>query len=170
MNTLHTQSVVLRDGRRVSIRQLQPQDQAEVAALFERLSPHSLAQRFHSAGTRITAAVLDVVTAGHVLVAEVEGGIVALASYNPLPDRCEAQTAIVVDDANQRRGIGKALCHRLCRDAQSMGIRRLRADVLSSNRGMFRLLRGLHFPMTHTIAQDVVEVDIELWPHAARAS
>jgi RimJ/RimL family protein N-acetyltransferase len=159
--------VPLRDGRRVYIRSWQPDDQPEIAALFERLSPRSLAQRFHSAAVRITAAVLDQVTAGHALVAELDGQVVALASYNPLPDRGQADVGIVVDDAHQRRGIGTALCDSLARHARRAGIPRLRAEVLSSNYGMLRLLRGLRFPLRHTRDLDVEEIDVELCSDAA---
>jgi L-amino acid N-acyltransferase YncA len=152
----------VRDGRRICIRPWQPEDQPEVASLFERLSPQSVAQRFHSAGIRMTTALLDQVTAGHTLVAELEGQIVALASYYPLGRRGQAEIGIVVDDVNQRRGIGSALCAALSRDAQRAGIRRLQAEVQLSNRGMLRLLRGLSFPMTTSVASGVAEVDLDL--------
>jgi GNAT superfamily N-acetyltransferase len=159
---LHGEWVPVREGRRVYIRAWQPEDQPEVAALFKRLSPESVAQRFHSAGIRITAAVLDQVTTGHTLVAELEGRIVALASYYPLRNGAWAEIGIVVDDVSQRQGIGAALCSRLCRDAQRAGIRRLQAEVQLSNRGMLRLLRGLSFPMTTSVASGVAEVDLDL--------
>jgi GNAT superfamily N-acetyltransferase len=121
-----------------------------------------MAQRFHSAGIRVTAALLDQVTAGHTLVAELEGRIVALASYYPLRSAARAEMGIVVDDVSQRQGIGAALCSRLCRDAQRAGIRRLQAEVQLSNRGMLRLLRGLSYPMTTNVASGVAEVDLDL--------
>jgi len=160
MDTVRGEWVLARDGRPVYIRPWQPEDQPEVAALFARLSPKSLAQRFHSAGIRITPAVLDQVTAGHTLVAELEGQIVALASYYPLDGRRQAEIGIVVDDVNQRHGIGSALCFSLSRDAQRAGICRLRAEVQSSNRGMLRVLRRLNLPMTLSLASGVVEVEL----------
>jgi GNAT superfamily N-acetyltransferase len=167
MNTMHGESVRLRDGRRVCLRPFRPEDRLEITALLERLSPRSRVQRFHSAGMHITSAVLDQVTAGRALVAEVEGRVVALASYFPLPDGSEAEVGIVVDDGNQRCGIGTALCAYLSRDAQRAGIRRLRADVLSTNDGMLRLLRGLNLPLSRTFAHGVEVVDIALCSAAA---
>jgi acetyltransferase len=167
MDAVRGEWVLVRDGRRVYIRPWRPEDQPEVAALFERLSPKSLAQRFHSAGIRITPAVLAQVTAGHTLVAELEGQIVAVASYYPLGSRGQAEIGIVVDDVTQRRGIGSALCSSLARDAQHAGIRRLRAEVEGSNRGMLQLLRGLNFPMTLSVSSGVIEVELELCLAAA---
>jgi RimJ/RimL family protein N-acetyltransferase len=168
MNTGHGErAAFLRDGRRVAIRPLQPGDRSAVAALFARLSPRSLAQRFHSPGLHITPAVLDQLIAGYGLVAELEGEVVALASYHPLPDRRQAEIALVVDEVNQRRGIGTVLCDVLCREARRAGITLLRADVLSSNDAMLNLLQRLNRPMTRTTRYGVVEVEITLRPEAA---
>ena len=162
------ETVELRDGGQVVIRPFQKEDRPEVRALFERLSLRSLAQRFHSAGLRITDALLAAVTAGHVLVAEREGVIVALASYRPLPDRDYADAAIVVDDAHQGRGIGLALTRCLSLDAHRAGLHRLRAEVQGSNRAMLRLLRSLNLPMRRALSQGVVEVEIEVGAAARR--
>jgi RimJ/RimL family protein N-acetyltransferase len=167
MNTRHGErAFFLRDGQRVVVRPLQPGDRSQLAALIARLSPRSLAQRFHSVGLHVTPAVLDHMTAGYVLIAELGGQVVALASYHPLPDR-RAEIALVVDEVNQRRGIGTVLCNVLCREAQCAGFARLRAEVLSSNEGMLKLLHGLQRPMTRTTSYGVVEVEIALCPEAA---
>lgn len=159
--------VVLRDGSRMAVRPLQAEDRSSVRALFERLSQRSLAQRFHSAGLRVTDAVLDTVTAGHVLVAEVEGRIVGLASYYPDAGTCQAEAAIVVEDAYQGRGVGLALGMCLYRDAHRAGIRRLRAEIQGTNRIMIKLLRRLHLPMKTTLAYGVIQVEITVEPDPA---
>lgn len=167
LSTVCDRSVFLRDGGRITIRSVQPEDRSGVRALFERLSPATLALRFHGPGPRITDAILDGVTAGHALVAEREGTIVALASYYPEPDGRHAEAAIVVEDTQQGRGIGSALATFLYRDACSAGIVRLRANVQGSNRGMLKLLRSLALPMTRTWDHGVIEFAIELQPEAA---
>jgi hypothetical protein len=60
--------------REVVIRRFHAEDRGSVAALLERLSPESLHQRFHSAGVEVDATVLDSVTAGQALVAELDAG------------------------------------------------------------------------------------------------
>jgi GNAT superfamily N-acetyltransferase len=159
--------VVLSDGSRMVVRPLQAEDRPSVRALLERLSQRSLAQRFHSAGLRITDAVLDTVTAGHVLVAEVEGLIVGLASYYPDAGIRQAEAAIVVDDPYQGRGVGLALGTCLYRDARLAGIQQVRAEVQGTNRVMIKLLRRLHLPMKATWAYGVLEVEITVRPDPA---
>ena len=171
MISLIAEWVVLPDGQEVCIRPYQTEDGQAVRALLERLSPRSLAQRFHSAGVHITEATLDLVTAGHALAAEVEGDIVAVASCRPAADHLRADAALVVDDVNQRRGIGTAMCHRLNRDVRGLGIRSVRAGVGGDNHGMLKLLRSLALPMTRVWDQGVLSVEIQLRhdPVCARA-
>jgi L-amino acid N-acyltransferase YncA len=158
---------VLRDGSRMVVRPLQAEDRSSVRALFERLSPRSLAQRFHSAGLRITDGVLETVTSGHVVVAEVDGLIVGLASYYPDAGTHQAEAAIVVDDAYQGRGVGLALGTCLYRDACRAGIRELRAEVQGTNRIVIKLLRRLHLPMKSTLAYGGIQVEISVGPDPA---
>jgi GNAT superfamily N-acetyltransferase len=157
-----TERVTLRDGGHLLIHPLREQDRPSVAALFAGLSPESRAQRFLSAGVHITPAVIDWVTAGHVLVATRGENVVALASFHPQRDPALAETAIVVADTEQRRGIGTALFQRLIRDAWCAGIHRLRAEVAGSNYRMRALLRTLGVPMTYAYAQGQVTVEIDL--------
>jgi RimJ/RimL family protein N-acetyltransferase len=154
--------VALRECGAVIIRPLRAQDRPRVVALFTGLSPESRAERFHSAGLHITPAIIDLVTAGHALVALRDGRVVGLASYRPQRDATLAELGIVVADAEQRRGIGTALCQRLLRDACCAGIRRLQADIVNSNRGMLALLKTLGVPMTHTRAPGEITVQVEL--------
>ncbi len=159
--------VLVRDGSQVLIRPLRPPDRAGVAALFARLSPESRALRFHSGGIRIDDRTLDVVTAGHALVVERDGRIVALASYYPLRDPARAEMAIAVDDAAHGRGIGTVLFERLSEDARRAGIRTLLAEVLAANRGMLGLLTGLGFRTSRRFDGGVVEVNVTLAPDPA---
>jgi len=165
--SLSGEFALVRDGSQVLIRPLAPDDRAGVAALFARLSPESRALRFHSAGVRIDDRTLDIVTAGHALVVERDGRIVALASYYPLRDPARAEMAIAVDDAAHGHGIGTVLFERLADAARRDGIRVLLAEVLAANRGMLGLLTGLGFGATRHVAGGVVEVDVTLTPDPA---
>src|SRR5947209_1325669 len=86
MSTATLDYALLRDGGGVLIRPYMPADRTAVAALFAGLSPESRLLRFHSAGAALDERTLDLVTTGHVLVAALEGQIVALASYVQLRD------------------------------------------------------------------------------------
>jgi GNAT superfamily N-acetyltransferase len=167
--TPRTKRVALRDGGHVLIRRLRAADRPGVVALLAGLSPLSRAGRFHSAGVHLTAEVIDQVTAGHVLVATREGGVVALASYHPRCDDMEAEVALVVADAEQRRGIGSALCMCLLREARCAGIRWIWGEIAGSNRGMLTLLHRLDLPLTYTRAPGVIAIRIALLPDPSPA-
>jgi ribosomal protein S18 acetylase RimI-like enzyme len=144
--------------REFVVRPFRAADREAVAALLSRLSHESLSQRFHSAGIRVDGAIVDSVTAGHALIAELDGEVVGLASYNG--GRCEL--GIVVDDKCRRRGIGNALCRELLRGAECAGVSRVMATIMHSNHAMLRLLQSLEWPLLHVNRGPSLEVTIQL--------
>jgi ribosomal protein S18 acetylase RimI-like enzyme len=144
--------------REFVVRPFRAADRDPVAALLSRLSRESLYQRFHSAGIRVDGAIVDSVTAGYALIAELDGEVVGLASYNGA--RCEL--GIVVDDKCRRRGIGNALCHELLRRAQRAGVSKAMATIMHSNHAMLRLLQSLEWPLLHVNRGPSLEVTIQL--------
>jgi len=156
MVTMTDQFALLRDGGQVLIRPFQLEDRDAVKALFGRISPDSRVLRFHTGGT-----VVDLVTSGHVLVALRGATLIALASYARLRDPAAAEMAIVVDDAEQGRGIGTALFERLSEDARREGITSFLAEVLAANGNMLRLLQGMGFQLKRTAHGGELEVAVQ---------
>lgn len=155
---------ILRDGRQVRLREMSPEDRPAVEAFFLNLSRESVAQRFHSGGLSINARTIDSATNGHVVVAEMNEEMVALASYLQLRDPQTAEMGIVVTDALQGIGLGTALFERLAEDARAEGIRRFIANELTSNTKMLRLLAGLGFRQSRTSDREEIEVTVDLKP------
>ena len=90
-------TVTLRDGSRVTLREIAPSDKPLLAASFERLSPESRYRRFFTAKTRLSEAELDyLVNIDHndheavVAIDPATGDVVGVARYIPL--RAEAGT------------------------------------------------------------------------------
>jgi GNAT superfamily N-acetyltransferase len=144
--------------REFVVRPFRAADREAVAALLSRLSCESLYQRFHSAGIRVDGAIVDSVTAGHALIAELDGELVGLASYNGA--RCEL--GIVVDGKCRRRGIGNALCRELLRGAERAGVSKAMATIMHSNHAMLRLVQSLEWPLLHVNRGSILEVTIQL--------
>jgi ribosomal protein S18 acetylase RimI-like enzyme len=144
--------------REFVVRPFRAGDRDQVAALLSRLSCESLYQRFHSAGIRVDGAVVDSMTAGHALIAELDGEVVGLASYNGA--RCEL--GIVVDDKCRRRGIGNTLCRELLRRAERAGVSKVIATIMHSNHAMLLLLQSLEWPLLHVNRGPSLEVTIQL--------
>ena len=106
--------------------------------------------------------MLDSVTSGQAQVAELDGCLVGLAACANADDQRRAELGVVVDDASQRRGIGRALCRELLLDAELAGIRRVVANVMRSNHAMLRLLQVLDLPLLYTGRGSILEVAIQL--------
>jgi GNAT superfamily N-acetyltransferase len=112
--------VTLRDGARVLIRPITPDDREALRAGFERLSDESRYRRFMSPIPRLTDGQLDYLTRidhhDHEALAAVDstgdGGIVGVARF-VRSGEAEAEPAIVVADDWQGKGLGTALLEAL---------------------------------------------------------
>lgn len=143
--------VALRDGSRVLIRPVSPQDRALFVAGFARLSPESRYRRFLSAKGRLSEGELDFFTRldhtdHEALGAQdpVSGEGLGVARYIRLPAAPQAaEAAVVVTDGWQGRGLGSALLDRLAARAAEQGIREFVATLLTANRAMLRLFERI---------------------------
>ncbi|WP_083749016.1 GNAT family N-acetyltransferase [Pelomonas sp. KK5] len=144
------ESVALPGGRRVLLRPITPADAMAEQDFVGALSLESRHKRFHTGLHRLPPDLLERFTnvdqREHVaLVAEADDGhIVADARYvvneaNP----AEAEFAIAVADDWQSLGLGRALMARLAAHAGRAGLSALYGDVLTVNRRMLVLMRGL---------------------------
>jgi len=145
-----TGSVQLADGAVVMVRQLERDDVARLQRLHARLSPKTVYQRFMTPTPRLSARTLEqLANVDHVdreaLVATTGGEIVAVARYVRRPGAAEAEVAIVVEDAWQRRGVGRILIERLAARAWRRGVRAFSGTMLSENRAAQAMLRAF-FP------------------------
>jgi GNAT superfamily N-acetyltransferase len=146
-------AVVVRVGEAtVRLRRVRPGDGPVLTEVLMRMSQRTRWLRFHSPISRFSAAQLRLLTeVDHhdrsVLLAEVEvrqgrWQPVGFAQYaRTAPDRAEA--AIVLEDAWQRRGIGRTLALRLAEVARAAGITAFTSEVLSENRRTLDFVRAL---------------------------
>lgn len=137
-------------GMEPVIRPIRTEDAAALGRLFERLSPETVYRRFHQPVRRPPRAMFAwFADVDHLrrdaLVAEVDGEIVGLASYDVLRDGDghEAEIAVLVEDAWQRHGLGRRLMRRLARAAAERGVHSFTAYMLGDNAAAVRLLRSL---------------------------
>lgn len=153
------EEVGLRDGSRMWVRPIQPDDRERIEQGLRGLSPRSRYLRFHSHVDHLTKAQLDyLVDVDHhdhdALVAldpDLPGipGI-AVARYIRLAeDPAVAEAAITVIDDHQGRGIGTALIGMLERLAHERGIRTFRNYVLAENTPMLEIFRQLGGEVVH---------------------
>lgn len=146
-------TLLTRDGERLTVRPIAPGDADALVALHARLSLDTISRRYFGARPYLAPSVVERYTRvpedwRFALVAVREpGDLVAVARYEGEPGARGAEIAVVVDDALQHQGVGRALLLRLVDIAVVRGLDHLVAEVLAVNRQMLGLLRGLGLPL-----------------------
>jgi RimJ/RimL family protein N-acetyltransferase len=165
-------AVTLRDGSRVVLRPIRPDDKEALVAGFERLSDESRYRRFLSPTTRLSPSQLRYLTeVDHdrheaiIAFAEETGEPVGVARYVRHPDDpTDAEPAVTVVDDWQSRGLGTALLEEITQRARAAGVKRFIATVLATNRPMIALIEHLGGGATERIDGGVVRIEAELPP------
>jgi GNAT superfamily N-acetyltransferase len=142
--------VPLADGAAVGVREMRGDDIPRLRRLHTRLSRRTAYRRFMTPTPRLSeravAYFADVDHLGReALVATSGDDIVAIAQYHQTAGTTEAEVAILVEDAWQRRGVGRILIKRLIERARRRGIRVFTGTMLSENPAAIALLR-VFFP------------------------
>lgn len=144
-------AVELRDGTRVRIRPIRPDDEPRLHALYERLSEHSAYQRFFTVLKRLPPDWVHFLANVDyrrrlALVAETDAGgepdLIAVGRYESSAATLEEapELAFVVADRWQGKGLGSILLGEVLAAGVARGYRRFRAYVLADNVRMLDLL------------------------------
>jgi len=160
----------LRDGRRIVIRALRPEDATDLSVAVARTSAQSLRRRFfvtkRSFTDKETAFFLNVDFVDHVaLIAVIEEGgeLVIVGGGRYIVTRPgEAEIAFVVVDQYQGRGVGAALMRHLAAIARAAGLERLVAEVLAENGPMLRMFEKSGLRMNTAREAELLHVTLRL--------
>jgi GNAT superfamily N-acetyltransferase len=162
--------VTLRDGRRLEIRALRPDDRDELIAAVRRTSGQSLYRRFFAAkrdfSEKEIAFFLNIDFVNHIaLVACTEEGgraeIIGGGRYVVVQPG-KAEVAFVVVDHYQGQGIGAALMRHLATIARDAGLEELIAEVLPDNAAMLKVFETSGLPCHAQRERGVVHVRLRL--------
>jgi ribosomal protein S18 acetylase RimI-like enzyme len=160
----------MRDGRKLEIRALRPQDLTDLRAAVDRTSAQSLYRRFFGAkrsfSDKEVAFFVNVDFANHVaLVAVVEerghAAIVAGGRYI-VQQPGTAEIAFIVVDEYQGQGIGSALLRHLAILARNAGLKEFAAEVLPENIPMLKTFEKSGLKMSTKREAGTVHVALEL--------
>lgn len=126
------------DDTGVVLREIRPDDVERLRRLFYRLSPETVYWRFFTPVQAPPEEVLEhFARVDHrlreAIVAQIDDEVVGVARYDRPEGTDEADTAVLVEDAWQGRGLGKLLLGRLADVAAKRGIRTLTALILGEN-------------------------------------
>jgi len=159
--------ILLRDGTRLEVRPIRPDDADALVALHSRLSADTIYRRYFGVRHHLDPADVDRFTrvdgrTRFALVAMRGTDLVAVARYEGRAGHSSAEIAVVVDDTLQHQGVGRSLLERLVDVAREAGLDTLAADVLAGNAAMLALLRTLGLPRRTESDGDTVTVLVDL--------
>jgi RimJ/RimL family protein N-acetyltransferase len=160
-----------KDNLRIHFRAIKPSDEDEMRRLFYRFSdqavyyryfspiktmPHDRMQEYVNVDYHSMMSIVGVIE---------ESGremIVAEARYvrRKDKDRRYADTAFIVDESYQGRGIATFLFDLLIRIARENGVEGFTADVLADNKSMLKVFEKTAFPVNAALAYGVYELTI----------
>jgi acetyltransferase len=149
--------IVLQDGTQVTIRPIRPDDAPKLQKAFKRLSTQSIYYRFLQVFAQLTdqqandfanldyyhrmALIAEILEAG-------ESNLIGVARYSMLSgdEPGLAESAVVVIDEYQKRGLGSLLLRHLVRYARSHDVQAFLATVHVSNAQIMRFIKRSGFP------------------------
>ena len=160
----------LRDGCRVEIRALRPDDRVDLIAALGRTSDRSLYRRFFGLKRSFTdkeaAFFVNVDFINHValvaLTDEEERSVIAGGGRYIVVQPGQAEVAFVVVDEYQGRGIGSALMRHLTSIACAARLQTFIAEVLPENTSMLQLFKTSGLRLSTRREGQVVHVTIWL--------
>jgi acetate---CoA ligase (ADP-forming) len=160
---------VLKDGRTVHIRPITSDDADKLWEMWQRLSPETIRLRFFGPRSMDREGIrfftdLDM-EERFALVAETAGRIVGVSRFDRLPEEPgNAEFAVIVEDAEQGRGVGTALLRALVEPAEAMGVTGFVGEVLRENSRMIRMMRDAGLSPAFSDYGGVVHTEFKATP------
>lgn len=175
---LYRQPVTLRDGRRVTIRVMRPDDKDKLVAAFAKLDRDSVYTRFFAHRNELPQRSLDridqidFVRLAGLVVTSGEGSdeaIVGSATYVATGGADGAKTAEVaftVEEDFHGQGLAGLLLDALAGIARRHGFAHFEADVLARNAAMLAVFKRSKLPLATRREGDAIHLSLALQPAA----
>jgi acetyltransferase len=166
----------MKDGQKVTIRPIRPEDEPLMVKFHETLSERSVYLRYfhlmnlsqrtaHERLTRICFIDYDremALVAEHTDPATGEREILGVGRLTKVHGANEAEVAVLISDSHHGRGLGKELLARLLIVGADEKLSRLTADILPDNRDVMRICEKLGFHLKHSLEDEVVKAEFAL--------
>jgi RimJ/RimL family protein N-acetyltransferase len=169
--TAAAETITLRDGTPVVTRAIQPDDAPRLQAFHARLSPESVYLRWLSAHPVLTDEEAETLSRvdyrdrmAFVATLPAASDIIGVARYAAA--RAEgpgaAESAVVVADDFQQRGLGTLLLGRLLVYARAQGFTTWVAEINAQNARMLRFIQRGGLPVTRRLESGSWQVRIDI--------
>ncbi len=165
----------MKDGKKVTIRPIRPEDEPLMVKFHEGLSERSVYLRYFSplklqqrvAHTRLVRICFNDYDREIALVAEQESAngqseIVAVARLSKLHSNNAAEFAVVVTDQWQRKGLGMEMTKRLIQIAKHEKLARLVAYTLRENKDMQHMCKKVGFQVRTPVGESECVIEMNL--------
>lgn len=167
-------AATLADGSVVVVRSLRRDDGIRLRRMYERCSPETIYKRFMTPVPRFTETMIRTLVDmdGHnrdAVVATCDEEIVGVARFHRTGEH-EAEFAVEVEDAWQRRGLGRVLSGMIGTRARANGIEALTGAMLAENAGAQHLLKAVFPGIRHEVHAGELTFRVPLGAAPAPAS
>jgi acetyltransferase len=159
-----------RDGDRLTIRPIRPEDAEQHGAFFSRLSPQDIRYRFFTAMRELSAEQMARLTQvdydremAFIAVREATGETVGVARLVGESGEPQGEFAVIVQADTKGKGLATHLMRRLIDWARGHGMQTIVGQVLADNAPMLAFVRHLGFSLKRMPEEpDVVEARLSL--------
>lgn len=166
------ESAVLKNGRKIMIRPIRPEDEPAHYEFFKHLSPEDLRFRFfgvvrelsHMEMTRLTQIDYEREMA-FIATAPNEEGVsetLGVVRASAKPDNSSAEFAIIVRSDQKGQGLGRRLMEKIIQYCRDRGTGSITGQALLDNKGMQGLAEKVGFDVWRNTDDEVVEMLLDL--------
>ena len=169
--TKYTAQITLQDGTVLNIRPIRPEDEPAFVRFHTTLSEESVYRRYfflmnveartrHERLTRMCFIDYDrqmAFVAERASLDPKSSEIIGVGRLIKIPGTNQAEIAVLVSDAFQKRGIGTILVQRLIEFARDEKLTLLKASFLADNQPIEKLFRKLGFSFTQGSEPDILQ-------------
>jgi acetyltransferase len=167
----YVEQITLQDGASLLVRPIRPEDEPLIVDFHAGHSEHTLRMRFFGLVRTLTRdslirlCHLDYDRELALIAVDQQGStphIAGVSRYYLHPETGDAEFALVIGDAWQKRGLGNQLMRRLIAIARERGVKRLVGQVLAENTPMLQLVGRLGFSVQPMKDASVVRASLDV--------
>jgi GNAT superfamily N-acetyltransferase len=163
-------SIKLADGTEVTVRPLTMMYREAVRDLHERCSPETRRNRYFVASPTLPPGYFERMcdrSRGRSFVVGHDGRVVALAELAFTSEPGIGEITLLVEDRWQGRGLGRILMDMLLQTARDLGLAEVKANMLSDNARMRRLLVSFGATLAYTDDPGLIDARIPVGVRSA---